>query len=587
MGASPPLVPQIAPNIFFVSAAGNDTTNCTQAAPCKSFSKASSLAQAGDVIQIMGVIPSITVTKSGIIIEGGTVDGIANKTANSASVMILASNVTIRNMEIINGWSYGIRTGAGKGDGLVVENVGIHNNVLENKSGAACLQTNSSGWGSAFRAYYSSNVTVRNSRIYENCGEGFSSIMSRNVFGTGLEIYDNFSVNVYPDQTQGFTVTDSVISCIKPEYQRQPYGSRVLLLGAENYSDITTNMLDGVTFERNKAFNCRGVGAYSETGSQWKNIRIVGNEFYNVSSPTIVSISGTNIVTSPNISADSSSTTLPTQIITPVISIQSQTPTPITFTPTNTFTPVPLSPTITQTPTLAVLPIVSQSIVLPTITQTASPLPVMPTSTQTSIPLTATQTSIPSTPTQTSSPIPPSPTATFTATIFVPPTASQTAMPPTPIPSNTPLPEVPAPTLISGATTNIPQSPGSPAGEVIFDDIASGFVYSQDWEMVSKKKAYAGSYHVTNVIGASVMFTFTGQSFSILYSGGPSFRKMDVYVDGILVGTINQKAKRAAFQQRWDYPGQFELGAHTINIVFVGREGSSDFYGSLDAILVR
>ncbi len=77
------------------------------------------------------------------------------------------------------------------------------------------------------------------------------------------------------------------------------------------------------------------------------------------------------------------------------------------------------------------------------------------------------------------------------------------------------------------------------------------------------------------------------QSFSILYSGGPSFRKMDVYVDGILVGTINQKAKRAAFQQRWDYPGQFELGAHTINIVFVGREGSSDFYGSLDAILVR
>ncbi|MBE0682132.1 MAG: right-handed parallel beta-helix repeat-containing protein [Anaerolineales bacterium] len=347
VGASVKSSPQLAAITYFVSAIGSDTNNCTQqVTPCKSFNKAMSLAQAGDVIRIVGVIPAINVTKSGIIIEGGTVDGIANKVANSSAIAISASNITIRNVEIINGWSYGIRTGAGKGDGLVLDNVAIHNNVLENKTGSTCSTTTSSGWGSAFRAYYSSNIVVKNSLIYDNCGEGFSSIMSNNVLGLNLEIYDNFSVNIYPDQTRNFSVTDSVISCIKPEYQRMGL-SRSLLLGAERYSGITTNMLDGITFERNKIYNCKGVGAYAETSGSWKNVRIVNNEFYNVPAPVFVSIVGTNIVTSPNVIALIPTGATLTQTKTPAPATPSKTSTTMpTGQPTNTAMIVP-SPTIT------------------------------------------------------------------------------------------------------------------------------------------------------------------------------------------------------------------------------------------------
>ncbi len=488
VGASSPSAPQMIVHTYHVSATGSDTNNCTQiSTPCKTFNKAMSLAIAGDVIHIIGTIPSIRVTKSGIVVEGGIVDGIANKTNDSPALGIAANNVTIRNIEVINGWSYGIRTYAGY-DGLLLENVIIHNSVLENKlSTGGCNTSNTSGWGSGFRAYYAKNVVMRNSKIYDNCGEGFSSVMSSNVTGTGLEIYDNFSVNVYPDQSQSFTVTDSVISCVKPEYQRSGL-STSLLLGAESHSEMTTNTTDGVTFERNKIYNCKGVRAYSETTDNWKNIRIVNNEFYNVPSPAIASISGTSIITSPNVIASSTTYVTPIKTSTAVIS-----------TATNTFTPVP--------------PTAAQTIVPPTITSTLLSPSVTPT--------------------------------------FAPPTI-------------------------------MPSEPPVSSSDVIFDDKASGIIYSNDpWDNVSKPKAYGGSYKVSNQRGASVKFTFTGQSFSILYTGGPSFTKIDVYLDDVLVGTITEKMKRISFQQRWDYSGTLTSGEHTVQLVF-GR-GS----GSFDAVIIR
>jgi hypothetical protein len=361
-------IPNLVPASYYVSATGSDTNNCSVTSVCKTFNRAMSLARAGDTIHIIGTIPSVNVTKAGIIIEGGRIDGIANQNPDSSALAISASNITVRNVEIVNGWSYGVRTGSGKGDGLVLDNVSIHNNVLENKAGSGCNTTATSGWGGAFRAYYTFNITVKNSRIYENCGEGFSSIMSRNVTGINLQVYDNFAVNIYPDQSQNFTVTDSVIACIKPEYQRATL-SRSLLLGAEAYSGISTNVLDGVIFERNKIYNCKGVGIYSETTGTWKNIRVVNNTFYNVPAPVFATITGTNIVLSPN-------------------TIQANAP---SNTPTQSKTPTSLPATLTKTPT-------------PTVTRTS----IVATATRTSVPtntavLTATRTSIPATVTATPS----------------------------------------------------------------------------------------------------------------------------------------------------------------------------------------
>jgi len=92
--------------------------------------------------------------------------------------------------------------------------------------------------------------------------------------------------------------------------------------------------------------------------------------------------------------------------------------------------------------------------------------------------------------------------------------------------------------------------------ETIYDDKDGGFVYSAGWEDVVKKQAYNRSYKSTSQNGAQASFSFSGQSFSVLYKGGSSFRKMDVYVDDVLVGTIDEKASLSTFQMRWDYPSQ-------------------------------
>jgi hypothetical protein len=446
-------VPNLVPAAYYVSTTGSDTNNCSRTAVCKTFNRAMSLAKAGDTIHIMGTIPSVSVTKAGIIIEGGKIDGIANKTADSSALAINASNITVRNVEVVNGWSYGIRTGSGKGDGLVLDNVSIHNNVLENKMGNGCNTATTHGWGSGFRAYYSSNITVKNSRIYENCGEGFSSIMSRNIAGINLEVYDNFSVNIYPDQTQNFTVKDSVISCIKPEYQRATL-SRSLLLGAEAYSGVSTNVLDGVTFERNKIYNCRGVGIYSETTGSWKNIRIVNNSFYNVPAPVFAAISGTNIVLNPN-------------------TIQANPPTG-TATRTNTpvKTPTPIPPTVTKT--------------------------LVPTNTQVSM---ATRTSIPATVTKT---LPPNTLTLGVTATLIPATMTNTLVS-TAIPTSVPSQQSTAEVRVNNGSDDVEES-------------ASGWIYldSTDLELVHDANSQIVGLRFTGVnVPSNAVITYAHIRFTV------------------------------------------------------------------------
>jgi hypothetical protein len=84
-----------------------------------------------------------------------------------------------------------------------------------------------------------------------------------------------------------------------------------------------------------------------------------------------------------------------------------------------------------------------------------------------------------------------------------------------------------------------------------------------------------------------VTLNFSGQSFSIIYKSGPAFRKMDVYVDNGLVGTINEQTSDSTFQLRWDYPGQLATGNHVLKLVFVTPNTSGKTNGSIDAVIVR
>lgn len=151
---------------------------------------------------------------------------------------------------------------------------------------------------------------------------------------------------------------------------------------------------------------------------------------------------------------------------------------------------------------------------------------------------------------------------------------------PTTTPTQVPPPS-PAATVI-----NTPTASATPVLDTILDDKSSSFIYSSGWTTVSTSKAYKGSYKQTIRDGATITLAFTGQSFSIIYKGGVTFSKLDVYVDGVLVGTLNEKLTATTYQSRWDYPSQLAYGNHTLKMVFKVTSATIN-RGSLDAVIIR
>jgi hypothetical protein len=156
-----------------------------------------------------------------------------------------------------------------------------------------------------------------------------------------------------------------------------------------------------------------------------------------------------------------------------------------------------------------------------------------------------------------------------TANITVKPAATATATKsPTLVPTSTPTKQ-PSATATTAATSKL------------YNDKDSAFVYSSGWTQVSDSRAINGEFMVTDVVGSSVTFTFSGTKFSIIYKTGPVFGKMDVYVDGKIVGTINQYTGSALFQQKWSYRGTLAVGTHKVKMVFSSPSGGKV---SVDAV---
>jgi hypothetical protein len=169
-----------------------------------------------------------------------------------------------------------------------------------------------------------------------------------------------------------------------------------------------------------------------------------------------------------------------------------------------------------------------------------------------------------------------------------PVSTTQAVKSPTPlIPTVTPTTILPTKTPLQPTATFIPSTTpiGNPGSETIYDDKNAAFVYTLGWQKIVTKKAYGRSYKLTTRNGASVTFPFTGKSFSILYKSGRDFGKMEIYVDGNLVGILDQKAA-SLHRQRWDYPNQLAQGNHTLKLVFKPTSATLN-RGSLDAVIVR
>lgn len=163
----------------------------------------------------------------------------------------------------------------------------------------------------------------------------------------------------------------------------------------------------------------------------------------------------------------------------------------------------------------------------------------------------------------------------------VPTLATSTQMP-NMTPTNTSIPTLAA----TKTATPLPTKTSTPVAtlaSITYNDQNSAFSYSSNWTTITDSLAYKGEFKQTKVTGSSVTFTFTGQSFTIIYKAGSLYGKMDIYVDGKLVTTLNEYASSIVNQKKWKYGGTLTAGTHKLKLVFAGPTNTKI---SLDAISV-
>ncbi|HCR69921.1 MAG TPA: hypothetical protein DIW23_00625 [Anaerolineae bacterium] len=594
VGASSDYAPHSAGNSYYVAVNGSDLNTCTQSAPCKSFNKAMSLAQSGDTVYVTAGTynQELIITKSGLTVIGQ--NAVIDTTAHTAiHVKSTAQNIVVRGFTVTRTRSHAVWI---EGKFVTIEGNTVYHSVLENGSISNGVITCGNGQrGSAIKVNSpGSDVVIRGNTVYENCGEGIAATIAKNVVIENNNVRDNKGVNIYIDNSSFIQVRNNNSYCTKTS--DKPIG---IGLGEESYSGWGAQLRD-VTVSGNTVTNCDiGIMAFqSDVGGTLTNITfsnnfipsaIRGSIGLDTNSNQNVLISNNTYYTSAWIK-NPAGVTLKDNVIGTKVTATATSNGSITPTITSTITSTVIS---TNTPTATV--VASQTATLTKIAPSATVTPTTSgsntaTATPTSIGGVITQTSTPTiTPTvtgglntPTSTPtvkMTQTQTATFTSTVApsltpIPATATSTNLPNptrTPKPTKTPKP------------TQIP--PQNPSG-TFFDDLDPAFVYSGSWDNeVNKRKAYGGSFKMTSENGSFLTFTFTGQSFSILYTGGPAFRAMDVYVDDVLVGTINQRAGARTFQQQWDYSGILTPGVHTLKLVYVSDK--PDKKGSIDAVIVR
>lgn len=205
---------------IYVSISGSDSGPCTRFLPCQTFGRALALAQPGDILHIQkGVYEHpLTVSRSG---AAGSPLTILGEGAVLNSIVISGNHVTVSNLEVTNATSHGIIV---SGKHVIVENSSVHHSVTENGSGT-CDGTGS--WGSGLKvAMGGEDVILRNNLVYENCGEGIAVTSGINVLVENNTVRDNFSVNIYIDNSPFSTVRDNDVICtgIYLRDQRRPTG---------------------------------------------------------------------------------------------------------------------------------------------------------------------------------------------------------------------------------------------------------------------------------------------------------------------------------------------------------------------------
>ena len=611
-------------SVYYVSMTGSDSNPGTSSAPFKTFAKATSMLSAGSTLYILPgtyneplkVLNSgadgawINVKPSG----GAVVIDVQNVT--NAVVQLLGSYIDVSDLEVKGSTDICVKA---LGSYLRIAGLNVHEcqthgifmngkhvETVGNTVYAAAManqaRTMSTAWGSGIKiGLGGDDVLVQGNTVYHNYGEGMAVTRASNVIVRGNSVYDNYNVNIYLDNSFNTLVEKNLVTChLNSGFERNGNPASGIAMGEEFYEGWGAQ-LHHVSITNNIVAFCRqGIYYFGAdpllTGSGLKNSTIAYNTLWG-STDTALGVIYASAQAGTLISSN-----IIWQANNKLAYIENATG--LTF-QNNLWKALPPSnvrgtgdrigdPLFASTPSY-----VAQSFALgalsPAIAGGANIgvttdyfnnprgpsyemgalqyTNVIPASTQVSSTNTSTPLPASITPTQI---IVPTGTSTTAPTVTSQPTfASTSTLPPTSLP--------PTATATTSVSTPVPTTSSAPTLETIYNDTHPDFVYSANWQNVANNKAYAGSYKLTTKTGSSVTLNFTGKSFSLLYTTGLNFGKMDIYVDNQLIVTLNQKTSQIYFQKRWD-SGQFSAGAHVLKLVFTGRNDSK---GTLDAVIVR
>lgn len=173
----------------------------------------------------------------------------------SSCIRAHGNNIELHGLTVQNCQQHGVQI---DGTYVTLQNSTVTQNSQENadKQGK---------WSSGVKIMYGgAHITIRNNRVHKNYGEGIAVTRGRNVTLTRNDIYDNFSANLYIDNSSQVTADDNLVIC-KPNsgFERDGRRANGISLSEELYGDWGAQ-LSNVTLSNNIVAYChRGISYYS------------------------------------------------------------------------------------------------------------------------------------------------------------------------------------------------------------------------------------------------------------------------------------------------------------------------------------
>ncbi len=99
-----------------------------------------------------------------------------------------------------------------------------------------------------------------------------------------------------------------------------------------------------------------------------------------------------------------------------------------------------------------------------------------------------------------------------------------------------------------------PKSESMASDNKIYDDGDTAWTYNGNWSESAIRRAYGRKLHVSNTIGDSAAISISGTQFTLIFSRAPGYGQLDIYLDGVKIGTLNQKRSTTSYQKEWTSP---------------------------------